>query len=347
MSQQEGGSSFWGDVLGSIPFVGDILGGMIERGQSKRDIERQNEYNHPKNQLARLREAGLPMAAMGGGNLAGSQSNLPLTSNYGAKGSQAIAQYYSSQMAQKQLAILKEEIRLKRSEADLNEANRDIMLGIGESRQGTTLERSLRAKVGLEEFQTEGAKISNQIQSLVKDNTKTRLMIENEKGMQEIKNFIANRGLISKHIEGAELDNKVKEVISKYQEGMSSQGLIKLMKEVNLLDENIQGKNLENQINEVKLRIEKATEAAQIYEKDLHAAIAGLTYDKVKEEFENYKQYQRFVQIVQDEVSRTPWERITDPIGTLKSIASWVYTMTTSPTGQGTTGGSIINSLPK
>lgn len=69
-------------ILPGIGAAANIVGGAIARGQQKRDIAQarewfleDREYNSPRNQLARIHEAGLPSAAYFGGS-ASSQSNV-------------------------------------------------------------------------------------------------------------------------------------------------------------------------------------------------------------------------------------------------------------------------------
>lgn len=307
-------------------------GSIWNREQSKGDIARQNEYNSPVNQLARVREAGLPMAYLTGGGQGGNQSALPQTSGKDITGN--IGSYVTTQMQLKQLEILKAEVELKRNESRKFQAETEYLLsGKGEDRAGTNLTRQLGAQVGMAEAQTRGANLSNQITAVAAGNANTKTQLENSKAIAEIANLIQQRWLTQKHIEGAELDNKVKTVISDYQDGMSNAQLEKLLKENGLLDKSISGKQIDNDINAIRYKIEKATEGSQIYKRDMEAAMSGLTYDRVSAEFENYNQYMEFVQMVQNEINKTPWEKIKDPIGTLRSMAAFAYTSITGLSG--------------
>lgn len=105
---------FWKDAAASIPIAGQIIGGMIERGQSRRAIERQNEYNTPVNQLARLREAGLPFAAFSD-TAAGNQSQPQETRDSGLG---EIGQYASTRMMQKQMELLDAQIYTEQGQGE-------------------------------------------------------------------------------------------------------------------------------------------------------------------------------------------------------------------------------------
>lgn len=105
MSTQEG-STFWSDAVKQIPFIGPVLGGALDRGASRRAIERQNEYNKPINQLARLREAGLPFAAMTNA-ISGNQSQPAETASSGLE---RLSDYSSTRVSQIQLDLIKAQI---------------------------------------------------------------------------------------------------------------------------------------------------------------------------------------------------------------------------------------------
>lgn len=330
MSQPKDKTGALGTLASFVPIIGDALSGLIQRGQSRADIRRQNEYNDPASQLQRLRDAGLPMAAMGN-NIANTQSALPQTNQKGLSGLQ---NYATNQINQKQLALLTEEIRLKKTEADKNEAETEWFLkNPNDLTVNSNLTRSLSSRVNLEEATSRGANIANRIQSTTAENLQTRFNIENTKGLAEIGKIISDTGLVNAHLKGVNYDNKIKEIVSKYQEGMSNGQLLKLGQEIKLLKSNITGRNIENDIAKIKHTIANATKESEIYGTDMENALKGLTYDRVSAEFKNYNQYMEFVQMVQDEINKTPWEKIKDPIGTLRAMAAFAYTSITGLSG--------------
>lgn len=336
------GNNLLGTIAGGLPIVGDILGSLIERGQARGDIERQNEYNHPKNQLARLREAGLPMAAMLGAT-ANTQSGIPHQTGSGTKN---IGAYITTQMQLKNLEILKAEIRNKNAEADLKVAEKDWLLsGKGEDRNPTNLTTNLKTSQGLQVASEKGAMLANKIQGYEAAYRPTRLNFERSRSIAEIANIVQHSRLVEKQIHAAELNNRIQKVIADYQPQMSKEQFQKLLKENNLLDETIEGKEKENAILDVKQRVEEATEGAQVKSRTMEAMLKDLTYDRVKEEFENYKQYMEFVQLVQDQIKKGPIGALKDPVGTFKSIAAMAYTTVTGLSGQ--MGGNSILSFIK
>lgn len=108
--------------------AGGALGGAaLARGGSRRAIREQNEYNHPKNQLQRIREAGLPAAAMFGGTHAGNQSVVAESGSglhEGVKG--GIDAYIQTTMQQKQLEALQATIDKTKAEKENVDVSTDI-----------------------------------------------------------------------------------------------------------------------------------------------------------------------------------------------------------------------------
>lgn len=106
-------SSFWKDAASAIPVVGGVLGGMVSRGQDRRALERMLEYNTPANQLARLREAGLPFAAFSD-TAAGNQSQAQPSTESGLN---EIGKFATTRMMQKQMELLEAQINATNADA--------------------------------------------------------------------------------------------------------------------------------------------------------------------------------------------------------------------------------------
>lgn len=105
---------FWEDLASGLPIIGNIAGSAIERGQSRRAIERQNEYNLPKNQVQRITEAGLPYAAMTNA-ISGNQSHVQETRSSGIH--EGIQDYASTRMQTKQLELIEAQIQATKTQA--------------------------------------------------------------------------------------------------------------------------------------------------------------------------------------------------------------------------------------
>lgn len=320
-------------LAAAIPTFGSIVGSIGQSLFNRGDINKQNRYNSPINQVRRLREAGLPMASLTAGN-SGNQSALPNNEGFAHAG-KSIGEFISTSMQLAELDKLKADIRTANSEADLNEARRDFLLsGKGEDRAGTNLTQSLRTQQSIEQADLKGKHLANKILDIDSRYHEGFKVIEMQKTRTEIANLIQQYNLAGENIKGQVLENKIKAVMARYQEGMSHAQLEKLLKENELIDYTISGKRIENAINGIKYKIENATADSQIFEKHMHSSLSGLTYERVKEEFSNYKQYMQFVQIVQDEIKRTPWERLTHPKRTWEALVSMAYTTVTGLSGQ-------------
>lgn len=330
------------------PFLTALLPGLIgaagsifSRAQSRGDIARQNAYNSPAQQLKRLREAGLPNAAALN-QQASQQSSLPQTSGEGL--GRNLGSFISTQTQLQQLAILKEEARLKGADADLKEAEREYLLSHkGEDIAGTNLTNSLKTKQGIEGAELQGKHLANKILGTEAGNIKYKTGQENQRRSVEIANMLHNNRLIGEHIKGAELQNRINNVIAQYQPNMSAQQLNKLILENGLIGQGIEGKKLQNAFDRIRNIIEENTMGAVIMGRGAEAMIKSIAWERAQEEFNNYKEYQKFVDSTQEQIRRTPWESVKDPMGTLENIMSFVYTSITGTQGQGTSTGNLLN----
>lgn len=116
MGEETGGA---GSIISAlISAGGSLAGSALSRGGSRRAIDRQNEYNKPINQIARLKEAGLPYAAFAN-TTAGQQSQVqPYTESglgEGIKG--GIERYFMTTMQAKQIELLDAQIKATEAQA--------------------------------------------------------------------------------------------------------------------------------------------------------------------------------------------------------------------------------------
>lgn len=330
-------------IAAGIGAGGAIGGAAIHRGQSKQDIANQNAYNHPAQQLARLREAGLPFAAYAQGQ-SGNQSALPQASDAGlTQGSQSgISNFITTSTQLKQLELLKAEIRQRNAEADLKNAERDWLLsGRGEDKAGTNLTNNLRTQQEFSKAQATGAQLANKIQDAVARNTPTRLMLENTKLISDIEKTLSDKDLIKEHTKGAELENKIKRVLAAYQPSMSNAQLERLLKSNQLLDLNIEGTRLDNALSTIRNRIAAATEFDTIRMTKVGLLSAVQNYEVAKEYFNTYQQYQMFVRRVQDAFAN---EKDLSFGERWKAILAGIYTSIMGNQGSGNLPG-LLNSL--
>lgn len=152
-------------TLAALISAGTSIGSSIfNREQSKRDIDRQNAYNSPIQQVARLKEAGLPMAALTDGH-AGSQSALPQTSGQGIK--DALGSFITTQLQKKQIELMEAQIRKTNEEAQ-GQANKN-QIDMLDPLAGTpvsSMARMARLDFEMKQIQKEMMSRSKDIQEL-------------------------------------------------------------------------------------------------------------------------------------------------------------------------------------
>lgn len=111
--KQEGTTTERGsNLLAGIPVLGSLISGFIQRDWAKRD----REYNSPKNQVARLREAGLPLASMFSGGAGGQTQTRGSELDPSLGTAQGLDKYFTNRMTRKQLQLMDEQIG--KAEAD-------------------------------------------------------------------------------------------------------------------------------------------------------------------------------------------------------------------------------------
>lgn len=140
-----------GLAAGAIPIFGAQAAAQQQRRWALRDLEAQNKYNSPAEQLRRLKEAGLPAAAFFSGGVS-SQSDQPRSTNvdptFGT--SQGVGGYLNSRMNSAQLRLM--DAQTRKADAEAGEAEgrtmwlkspRDNTLSSIHNNQGVTLDTEL------------------------------------------------------------------------------------------------------------------------------------------------------------------------------------------------------------
>lgn len=126
-----------------IPVLGNLASTLLQRHWALKDIEAQNKYNSPVEQVKRLRAAGLPLAAMFSGSGASQQSDLPRATNVDPTmgTAEGMSNYFQNRLQKQQLPLLqaqndllqaqifktREEGRNAAASADIQEGQRDWM----------------------------------------------------------------------------------------------------------------------------------------------------------------------------------------------------------------------------
>lgn len=115
-----------GWFLQALPFIIQALGGAGQHFSDRNAINRQNRYNDPASQVARLREAGLPLSALDGTAQAGNQSNTP-QSHIGETANE-ISKFTGTMVQRKQLELMEAQIEAtKATTRKTNEEGQKIM----------------------------------------------------------------------------------------------------------------------------------------------------------------------------------------------------------------------------
>lgn len=114
-------------IAGAISAGGALLGSLFGRKNALKDRAHAEEYYHPKAQVERLKEAGLSPGMLYDSRAAG-QSITPGVQEINTGGSEGVAAYTQTRMQNQQFRLMEEEIRYKAAEADLKNAERDILL---------------------------------------------------------------------------------------------------------------------------------------------------------------------------------------------------------------------------
>lgn len=194
------------DPLSFLPSIGSLGAAAIQRNWALKDWNRVNAYNTPKEQVKRLREAGLPLATMFGGQGGSTASPVDTTQVDPTLGTaRGLEAHFTNRMQRKQLELMDQDLRVKTAEADIKEGERnwklsmtpDLLYGSQPGIDTSNLEQTLNIQKETANFQRlyEGAK--NQIEQVA---MRVQEMLEKEgvlaeKQRQEIKNMIVNMNL--------------------------------------------------------------------------------------------------------------------------------------------------------
>jgi len=339
-------NSLWKSILPSaFGSIGSIVGGIINRGQARRDIAEQNAYNHPKAQLARLREAGLPMAAMTGGNV-GNQSSLP-TSHSGTQigeGVGKIGNYITTQMQLKQLKILDEEIRLKGTEADKNEAERDWLLsGRGEDRAGTNLTGMLKTRLNTSMLTEASQRITNALQNIDLSFRGAEKSLNIDKVRTDIASTLQGISSSLTQQEGNTISNDMARIALQFKGRMSLEDWKRAIKSNALLDKSLEEKDQDIFAKALSNSLSTLTFGESVREKQIHVAIQELQHTKLGMELKALGKWYEFVQ--ESQKLFDPKEATLNPIEIGRRLSAFGYTTISNLTGGSPGATSILSTL--
>lgn len=241
-NDNQGGNSFLGTA---IPIIGGIVDNVIEG----MNVRAARKYNTPANQVARMREAGLPMAAAsqiapGGGFQARS---TPIgTENFSSN----LTQASQRQINRKQLDIMKNEIRAGGAAADVAVHNRNNLLAPSGQFEPTNQGTTARQEIEAQSLANDMARTVNYYLPSEKMLSLEQMGANIDKTSQEIKNAMAQEKILISV-------GSIKQILANYQERMSQGEL------TNLIRRNT-GLKIENDIKKVEFNVAWQTQLAKI-----------------------------------------------------------------------------------
>lgn len=303
----------------------DILGAEINAGQSRRFIREMNEYNKPLNQLARLREAGLPFAAFAG-NAAGNQSLIPQTSGQGyANAGNRLSNFFTTKTQLVQLDILKEEARLKRSEANKNEAMTEWLLsGKGTDRAATNLTAGLSTDLSIKQLQQQATEFANKIAEAEAGNIGNKIALTNTEQGQRIANMIQDYKAKDIQISGYKLDNALKQLELKWRPRMNAANLDHILKQNDILV-------TEKGLKQLQYNLDAATYNNKIRMSDIETETKRLGMQLLGVNYEQSRQWQEFNRRTQKLFLDNPKMSISERAN---AIMSMIYQTIGNPQGK-------------
>lgn len=319
-------------------------GGREQRRWQKEDLDRFYKWNEPSQQLARMRKAGLPMAALTGGGVSGGGGSLGGSVPDSGHGKQAeeIGKFSQRAIDLQQVELLKAETRNKNSEADVNEAKRDWFLSQAgnDSSNQTNLISGMKENLKASQLQNFATETANAINNHVRQNTPYRLNQENAKIDAEIARILKQNQLTDKDIKGKDISNAIGEIDLAFKHRMSLAQWKKLLSEKGLIDEKIESEKVNRAISEVERYVKANTAAASIMKAGYEALNEQLSHDRIGEMFRSYKAYQEFVgkaqKLFQADASNF------DPRVFAERLAALAYTMSAEITGG---AGRLLNAI--
>lgn len=125
-------STVLGNIAAPLTAAASLGSAALQRRWALKDWQRVNAYNHPSAQVARLREAGLPLASMFSGSGGSTSSDVRSSNVDPSLGvAQGISAYMMNRMQRKQMQLVDEQIREQSAKADISEGERNWNIRMG------------------------------------------------------------------------------------------------------------------------------------------------------------------------------------------------------------------------
>lgn len=283
-------------LAAGLTAAGSIGGAALSRGGSRRAIDRQNEYNSPKNQVQRLREAGLPYAALTN-SISGNQSQTQAytESGFGEAIGGGIDKFIQTTQQKKAIEAIDAQINATNAQAEATHsqrektnAERDTILYDLQMKQrdptmdGTSyVERTQSLEIEYRQLQNEMSRMGNDfklIENIVQRDLYYDGTLTNT-ARQQLKNLMMQSDTMQQHIRLVATQIKSNDIQNELNEGLLREGVLssKAKAELqNLLTQNIHGaQDLVRQSIEID-RLSNTTRYEIAQQKVLMKLIEGL-----------------------------------------------------------------------
>lgn len=116
-------------IASAVPVIGAFGSAALQQHYAQKNWDRVNAYNHPKQQIQRLKEAGLPLATMFGGQ--GGSTSTPInTPNVDPTlgTAEGMSRGMQLEFQRRQMQLMDQNIRSATYDADIKEKLRDFEL---------------------------------------------------------------------------------------------------------------------------------------------------------------------------------------------------------------------------
>lgn len=283
-------------LAAGLTAAGSIGGSALSRGGSRRAIDRQNEYNEPKNQVQRLREAGLPYAALTN-SISGNQSQTQsyTESGVGEAMGGGIDKFIQTTQHRKAIDAIDAQINATNAQTDATNAQREktnaerdtILYDLQMKQRDPTMdgtsyvERTQGLEIEYRQLQNEMSRMSNDFK-LIENIVQRDLYYDGTltvTSRQQLKNLMMQSKTMQQHISLVATQIKANDIQNELNEGLLREGVLssKAKAELqNLLTQNIRGsQDLVKQSIEID-RLSNTTRYEIAQQKVLMKLIEGL-----------------------------------------------------------------------
>lgn len=236
-----------------LPVLAPIIGGIAQNVIQGINNRKARLYNSPAQQVRRLQEAGLPLAAgsqITGGVTTPTQATSLGTENFTQNYNNNLGASITRDIDRKKLAIMQQELISAEAKALIDSGNAKNLTNPSGQFTPTNQGTQMSATIGSLSEAHKAAQIANEFMPIEKAQSLL-------KGTKEIDNIVANtqKALMDQQIQVQDL--AIKKIAAKYSEQMTKAELL------NLTRRNT-GLKYDNQIKQVAYNVEYSTQLAKI-----------------------------------------------------------------------------------